>query len=87
VEDGVADNGSTKQQGAVIRHSYFIRLQRQMCPRTMCSVVYLIELQTTVNRVEEIIEEGSGDGGKTETGMQTGLMWSYSESVSECYKR
>jgi hypothetical protein len=31
----------------------------------MCSVVYLIELQTTVNRVEEIIEEGSG-GGRTE---------------------
>jgi len=27
----------------------------------MCSVVYLIELQTTVNRVEEIIE---GVGGK-----------------------
>jgi hypothetical protein len=29
-----------------------------MCPRTVHSVVYLIELQTTVNRVEEIIEEG-----------------------------
>jgi hypothetical protein len=37
-----------------------------MCPRTMCSVVYLIELQTTVNRVEEIIEEGSGLEGQRE---------------------
>jgi hypothetical protein len=58
-----------------------------MCPRTMCSVVYLIELLTTVNRVEEIIEEGSRGGGRTEREMQTGLMWSYTESVSECYKR
>jgi hypothetical protein len=37
-----------------------------MCPRTMCSVVYLIELQTTVNRVEEIIEEGSEEEGQRE---------------------
>ena len=37
-----------------------------MCPTTTCSVVYLIELQTTVNRVEEIIAEGSGMEGQRE---------------------
>ena len=62
MKDGVADNGGTKQWRAVIRRSYFITLKRQMCSRTVYSVVYLIELQTTANRVEEIIEEGARRG-------------------------
>jgi hypothetical protein len=62
----------------LLHHTEATAAQHTAASRTMQSVVYLFELQTTVNRVEEIIVERGGG--------EAGLMCRYSQGDREYYK-